>query len=436
MLLRFIIQNFRSFYSSTQFDMFPNLRRTSFREHIIDGKVPLLKQAAIYGANGAGKSNFIKALSFLKKFVTDKNFVKKDRLNKSKFRLISAENKEPVSFIIEFLNESRYYIYEVAVNSESVEKEALFLSGIGEENILLFSRTGNQLKTRTEQGKDVRFAIEKLLDANPLSSLLALNKEFPILKEKEIKGAFDWFANELEIVKPDSFIPVLIELMAANQELMTFVNNLFGNLGVGINQLRINKKTEDQFFDEGVKDLLSKDLEKDQLVSGFRKNRNMYSVSLEAGKKVVKEFLFEQIGKDGYTGEMDIAVQSDGTVRLLTLLPAFYYAMKKGKTVCIDEIDNSIHPLLIRELIAYFSHSPASGQLIFTTHEVCLLDQQKLLRPDEVWFTEKHGGETCMYSLNDFKEHNTISIENGYLEGRYGGIPFLGIDELLKSNDD
>ncbi|MDD4515967.1 ATP-binding protein [Massilibacteroides sp.] len=436
MLLRFIIQNFRSFYSPVQFDMFPNPRRTSFPEHIIEGKVPLLKQAAIYGANGSGKSNFIKALSFLKRFVTDKNFIKKDQLDKSKFRLIQGGNKEPISLIVEFFNAEQYYIYEIAINSESIEKEALYLSGIGEDNVLLFLRTGNQVKMRTEQAEDVRFAIEKLLETNPMSSLFALNKEFPILKDKEIEGAFDWFFHELEIVKPDSFIPILIELMASNQPLMEFVNNVFEKLDTGITRLKINKKAEDQSFDDEVKSLLNKEIGKDQLLTRMRKNRNMCSLSLENGKKILKEFLFEQSGKDGYAGEMDIAVQSDGTVRLLTLIPAFYSAMKGHKTVCVDEIDNSIHPLLIRELIALFSGSPASGQLIFTTHEVCLLDQKKLLRPDEVWFTEKHEGETCMYSLNDFKEHNTISIENGYLGGRYGGIPFLGLAELLTTKDD
>ena len=92
----------------------------------------------------------------------------------------------------------------------------------------------------------------------------------------------------------------------------------------------------------------------------------------------------------------------------------------------IDEIERSIHPLLIKELVKKFSLDPnTKGQLIFTTHESNLLDQ-KILRQDEIWFAEKNeNGSTDIYSLNDFKEHKTIDIQKGYLNGRYGSIPFL-----------
>ena len=70
--------------------------------------------------------------------------------------------------------------------------------------------------------------------------------------------------------------------------------------------------------------------------------------------------------------------------------------------------------------------------MIFTTHETALLNQQELLRPDEVWMIEKLEGTSRMYSLNDFKIHKTLSLENGYLDGRFGAIPFLGTIDLLK----
>lgn len=74
----------------------------------------------------------------------------------------------------------------------------------------------------------------------------------------------------------------------------------------------------------------------------------------------------------------------------------------------------------------FFAEEETLGQLIYTTHETMLLNQQELMRPDEVWFVEKQHGCSHIYSLNDFKEHNTINIVNGYLEGRYGAIPFIG----------
>ncbi len=91
----------------------------------------------------------------------------------------------------------------------------------------------------------------------------------------------------------------------------------------------------------------------------------------------------------------------------------------------IDEIERSIHPLLIKELIQKFSHDEhTKGQLIFSTHESNLLDQE-IFRPDEIWFAEKDKGATKLSPLSDYREHHTIDIRKGYLNGRYSAIPFL-----------
>lgn len=119
--------------------------------------------------------------------------------------------------------------------------------------------------------------------------------------------------------------------------------------------------------------------------------------------------------------------ESDGTVRLLDLVPAFRDLVQKKKVYFIDEIERSLHPLLIKNLIKKFSEDKdTKGQLIFTTHESNLLDQD-IFRQDEIWFAEKDNtGSTDLYSLSSFKEHKTIDIQKGYLSGRYGSIPFLG----------
>jgi AAA15 family ATPase/GTPase len=122
---------------------------------------------------------------------------------------------------------------------------------------------------------------------------------------------------------------------------------------------------------------------------------------------------------------MKISAKSDGTVRLLTLIPALYDDIYQNKIIFVDEIDNSIHPNLMFELLKFYANTKSNGQLIFTTHTTKLLNQQELVRPDEIWLTEKSEGNTRMYSLNDFKLHNTLNIENGYLDGRYGGIPVI-----------
>ena len=107
-------------------------------------------------------------------------------------------------------------------------------------------------------------------------------------------------------------------------------------------------------------------------------------------------------------------------------MPLLYSITHSNKVYVVDEIERSMHPIMIKELIKKLSDSDsAKGQLIFTTHESSLLDQD-IFRPDEVWFAQKDVEQaTQLYPLSDFNIHKTANIENGYLNGRYGGIPFL-----------
>ena len=126
------------------------------------------------------------------------------------------------------------------------------------------------------------------------------------------------------------------------------------------------------------------------------------------------------MSKEG-TFNLDIQDQSDGTVRILTLLPAIYAAMMSEITVFIDEINYCIHAKLLFDLVHFFATSQTKGQVIFSTHETELMEQNRLLRTDEIWLIDKKDGQSLLYSLNEFKVHNTISIRRGYREGRFGG---------------
>jgi AAA15 family ATPase/GTPase len=136
---------------------------------------------------------------------------------------------------------------------------------------------------------------------------------------------------------------------------------------------------------------------------------------------------------------MDIEDESDGTRRLLDLLPALYEMQNRGGVYFIDEIDRSMHPILVRRLLEFFLASCGDnpGQMILTTHESSLLDLD-LLRRDEIWFAEKdHEQATCLYSLADFKVRNDLEIRKHYLQGRFGAIPFFGsLDRLMKGKDE
>lgn len=431
MILRVIVENFLSFREATQFDMFPNMKRTTFENHIYkDEEIPLLKQAAIYGANGSGKSNFIRAVSFIRNYVVNTSFFNNISVSEYKHKLAASTDTVPISLFIEFATNHNYYIYSIEIEDDSIVNESLFLSGIGEkENELIFSRKDKSIQFAEEPTAEIRSAIDKLINDNAMSSVLSLNNRFPIIKDKRAAEVYKWFAEELEVVSFNAIAPQLIDIMSDNSEVLNFAKEAFSEIGLGINDLAIRTEQFDEWISKKEHSHYKskeKQLSAESAVTGFSSYKPLFSIGLDNGVRTVKEFVFKQLGKDGYIGELDIKAQSDGTVRLLTLIPALYSAIKLGHTVVIDEINHSIHPSLIFALINYYANTATTGQLIFTTHETCLLNQQQLMRPDEVWFTEKNEGATRMYSLNEFKVHSTISIENGYMQGRYGAIPFIG----------
>ena len=431
MLLRFKIQNFLSFYKEASFDMFPNTKREKLSHHIHNEEVPLLKQAAIYGANGAGKSNFVKAIQFLRHFIKEEDFLKNIDVEDYFFQLV-AKKEDKISFEIEFLHNQKYYFYKVAIGKEVVE-EQLFLSGIGkQEDTLVFHRRGVEIIAPSLENEK---AVYQLLSLNPKASLLPLNMKFPIFSSQELKEVYDWFSHKVEIVTINSIIPTLIHLLSQDEKMLHFTNKVFERIGVGIDKITIGQTPLDKWLSQNkntqqIQQLIDSDSTPTNITQ-IENNRNVLHIAIQKGTKTIQELLFSQKGQQGYQKEMKIAAQSDGTVRLLTLIPALYAAIYQGKVLFVDEIDNSIHPNLMFNLLRFYADHPSKGQLIFTTHTTHLLNQQELMRPDEVWLTEKKEGATELYSLNEFKLHNTLNIENGYLEGRYGGVPEIEEMEVL-----
>jgi len=126
--------------------------------------------------------------------------------------------------------------------------------------------------------------------------------------------------------------------------------------------------------------------------------------------------------------QLDFENESTGTRRLFALLEPWLDNLKNGYTILIDELDSSLHPLLVRELLKMImcdEHNPNGAQLLFTSHNAMLLDRT-VLRRDQIWFTEKNDrGETNLYPLTDFQPRKDEALAKGYLAGRYGGIPYL-----------
>lgn len=440
MLIRFVLENLFSFGDRKEFTTIPNNRLKTLERHKYQvDDFQLLKLSSIYGANGAGKSNLIKALILFQKLIVKEEIPV--RFKNSQFKFNSNESTKQL-LAIEFIQEHTAFYYAIELLEDIILTEELYLSGLGKtEDQLVFERKTNSTGTTTIKFLD---AFEKDEKSQILKSVLL--EEFvkpnePVLKLlsnrdnqflKDIKKAFEWFADTLQIITPDAKPRALANRIDIDKEFKKYAQDMMCSFNIGINSLSTEKQEIGEFFgndNENELSVLTKKVEdspKKMIGLRSRKGDELVLVK-EDGKIWVKILKVEHKGKDDIIAQFDLDEESDGTVRLLDFVPAFKSVISEEKVFLIDEIERSIHPLLIKELVKKFSLDPnTKGQLIFTTHESNLLDQE-LFRQDEIWFAEKNeAGSTDLYSLSDFKEHKTIDVRKGYLNGRYGSIPFLG----------
>jgi AAA15 family ATPase/GTPase len=439
MLIRFIVKNLFSFKDYTEFNMLPG-RSTRMPHHLYEASgTSLLKLNAMYGANGAGKSNLIKSIAILKEFVV-KGKLPIELITET-FKFEPDSKNKDIYLGVEFVKGGIPYYYGITFNQGIVIEEELQISGLGKkDDIVLFLRkdspTANDLQLTFH--KDVQddkeasvfpsFLIDEMLKRNKPVLHYLRSRQNPVFAPYTM--AFDWFASDLITIDPSTRPGGLALHLEKDENFKVFASEIMHSFKTGVKEIRVDTLPIEEFFGQDNK------TEMERMVSDLKANPGKYhSIQSpieelifvwENNKAIAKRLQFLHDEDEG-TNSFTAAEESDGTRRLLDYLPALYYAIKTPRVIIVDEIERSIHPLLVKELARKFSHDTATkGQLIFTTHESNLLDQD-IFRPDEIWFAEKKAdGATALCTLSEFREHHTIDIRKGYLNGRYGAIPFLG----------
>jgi AAA15 family ATPase/GTPase len=436
MIIRFFVNNVFSFGEEKEFNTFPSPKGKRLKEHKYHKNgFDILKLSAIYGANAAGKSNIVRALKMLQEIVINEVIAQGQTNTQFKFR---EEAEMPQILGIEFFQSGKAYYYAIKIIGNKIDTEELYESGLGKKkDSLIFER-----KTIENERTSIRFfdkfnkekenvvlknVIEKNLSKpnKPILKLLAALDNDDL---KEIKDVLNWFENTLQIITPYSKSTFLSHIIDTDSVFHKYAQDTLCAFHVGINSLKSEKTKWEEF--RGKNDILR------EVVQNFQSSSyEMRSLSYKGSEFLfvkerdgiyVKQLQLEHSGKNGKNVYFNIEEESDGTRRLLDFIPVLKDIFSRGKVYVIDEIERSIHPMLIKEIIRKFSaDKETTGQLIFTTHESNLLNQN-IFRQDEIWFAEKDlNGSTDLYSLSDFKEHSTIDIQKGYLIGRYGSIPFL-----------
>jgi AAA15 family ATPase/GTPase len=444
MLIRFIVSNFLSFDNEVEFNMLSSSLKTH-KHHVYNrGKLNLLKAAAIYGANGAGKSNLIDALEFLRSIVAEGAIG--GSVNNLKFKLNSPSSNNPISFEIEVCIDKKVYKYGLSLNNSSITEEWLYESGLTKDDKLIFlrkpTRTGKSVIKIAEKytKNQTSKLLIKLMEDNLLKHNELLLGKVDNLKIKEILLINNWFKNQLLIIFPHTKYTGLVPMFSTSEKFKNFANELLRTFDTGILQLDTHIVDLDKYLgedEESLKENIIEELEKSDTVE--LETRDGIVIAMKEGKKyVVKVVVCKHTDDKGKLVNFEISEESDGTQRLLDFIPACNMIINENSVVIVDEIDQSLHPVLLRSLLhKIMADQSTQGQLIFTTHESNLLDLD-IFRQDEIWFIEKSKktGGSQLYSLSEFKPRYDLDIRKGYLKGRFGAIPFLAnLEELNWSKD-
>lgn len=449
MLIRVIFNNILSFGEQTEFNMLSAPRYTDHQEHKKKFEnINILKFSAIYGSNGAGKSNLINAISLFKQLI--KNTISINKINnaRNKFR----DKETPQLLAVEFISKGKRYLYAVELLNNIVSVEELYTIDKNNNQQLLFKRETNKetMKSTIESilldlndMKDsliVEFFIDNIIKSN----VLALEKFSELKNDKldELKNVMKWFDNVI-IITPDSHIPHIPYLLNKNKCLQEYFNDSIKSFNVGIDSIELTKAdVEDVIEDKDhlseIKETLDKDATKMIVLKDEEGNTITVVKEEENNETKYNFYAFETLHSNGdKVKSFNFSEESDGTQRLFDLLSAFHDIVNQDKVIIIDEVERSIHPVLIKKVLEKITlQQNIRGQFIFTTHESNLLDLS-LLRRDEIWFSEKNlNGNTSFYPLSDYHEHKTKDVRRGYLQGRYGAIPFLANLDDLKWNEE
>lgn len=428
MLISFSVANFRSIKDKQTINFQASSKYSGdsrqFQNNIFKTnnlQIPeLVRACALYGANASGKSNFIKAFYECGSMVlADKNN-RGEKIFTDSFLLDKKTQELPTSFSIDFIAQNKVrYIYSFSFNSTRIIHEKLEYFDNKENSLPKLSYEINFVKNDYNfSDSSKNFEPVKNTFKNTENNLL-LNLLVNEAGNKEFNPVYDWFKVNLEVMfEHDDFRNESFKLLKNNNTLKKSVLDLVKKFDLSIVDIE---------FEEYVNEELLKIIEeKHQNLANDIKNKKIPNPAIRLRPKFVHKYQNKKINfKESQV--------SCGTRNLIYLLPQVFLALSSGGVLIFDEIDRSLHPDILVEVIKIF-HNPefnkTNAQILFTVHNDILLEKKyKLLRRDQVWFASKDDNDqsTQIYSLADFNNiRNDHNIVKHYRNHDYGARPFIG----------
>jgi len=415
MLIELRATNYRSIKGTQTLSLVAGASKELLSENTFDSGLPgfprLLRSAVIYGANAAGKTNFLRALQFVQSLVLNSTaFQEGARIVHAPFKLSKATTNQPSELEVVFADDGVRYEYGFSVDAERFHKEWLIAYPLGRPQNW-FERTYDAKKKKYEwhfstklKGSPRMWRDATRGNALFLSTAVQLNSE-------QLRPIFQWFQKKLVVIGMGGsefnrlLTFQLLEQPDGKQKLLQFVHAA----DLGIDDLSVRR--------EPVQ------------VAAVGGNRVREPLSASPVSALARVTSFHKAIDTSESVPLDMGDESHGTRILFESAGAWLNVLKNGEVLLYDELDTSLHPLMTRFLVRLF-HNKATNrknaQLVLTTHDTSLLDRE-IFRRDQIWFVEKDENRASrVYPLSDFSPRKDESRERGYLKGRYGALPFIG----------
>lgn len=426
MLLQFSVENFKSIKQKAILSLEASADQMHVDNYAQAGKDKCLRMVSVYGANAAGKSNLFQALTaaILAVRLSNDRQVGAPIPQITPFLFDPETAKAPTSFEFIFITEGLKYIYGFSATSTTVETEYLYVYKTAKATTI-FERDVHSKPEYRFTSPSLRKQLLPITERNTPNKLFLATATAWNCEETRIPLL--WLTNGINTYSPDyeSLLQISGEMFErdTDQSLRIFTNRLLQEADVNISDYEFestNYPKEDFMRDIGVPPAIRENF---SMLPNFFKRYDINTLHrIETNR-----------GENVYT--LPLRLESRGTRNVFLLSPILKRAFETGETVCVDEFDTSLHPMLISYLVGLF-HNPAvnrnNAQLIITTHDLSLLTLKELRR-DQIYFVAKNQntGESELYSLDEFSPRTNEDVRKAYILGRYGSVPNVGDGNLL-----
>lgn len=431
MIIQFSVSNYRCFRGLQTLNLTASGDK-SLSENCVDVELPglsgkrWLKGVGIYGANASGKSTVLDALSALRRLVLTSAKVtdaKEPVQHIEPFLLCSSDSKPPTAFGLVFVAHGVRYEYRVAATYERIWHESLRAFPSAREQVW-YSRDWDPVTSTYvwTPERPTGFRRDTQLEGYTLRNMLFLSKAVANNRE-DLEPIYNWFKEQLRFLDLAAHHRLsynfTLQQVADQTEHAERIVELLRHADIGVSSAGViesppDNETLEKYINSAPEEVRDK---------------------LRNNKWLVPELTHK--GTSSSAIPLPWSTESAGTERLFALAGPWLDILSKGLVVCVDELETSMHPLMVRELMRLFmsaKENTKGAQLIFTTHNPLLLDTT-LIRRDQVWFTDKdEEGAAHLYPLTDYSPRRGESLVRGYLSGRYGAVPFIPAGLLGKSS--